>query len=105
METKKCTRCGNELPLESFNKSAKSKDGLQYYCKTCQSQANKESIARMKELVKDRIIVDGRTLVKKQEDSPLASFTPRQLMEELKRRGFKWDYMLEPQRKIMFDKI
>ena len=35
----------------------------------------------------------------------LAKFTPRQLMEELKSRGFKWEYMLEPQRKIMFEKI
>lgn len=35
----------------------------------------------------------------------LAKFTPRQLMEELKSRGFKWEYMLEPVRKIMFEKI
>lgn len=35
----------------------------------------------------------------------LARFNHRQLMEELKARGFKWDYMIEPQRKIYFDKI
>jgi predicted HTH domain antitoxin len=35
----------------------------------------------------------------------LAKFSPRQLMEELKARGFRWDYMLEPQKKIYFEKI
>lgn len=35
----------------------------------------------------------------------LEKFTPRQLMEELKSRGFTWDYMLEPQKKIFFNKI
>lgn len=35
----------------------------------------------------------------------LAKFTPRQLMEELKARGFRWEYIIEPQRRIMFDKI
>ena len=40
-----------------------------------------------------------------QSESELSQYTPRQLMEELKRRGFTWDYMLEPQRKIYFNKI
>ena len=35
----------------------------------------------------------------------LAKFTPREMMAELKARGFKWEYMLEPQRKVYFDKI
>lgn len=32
---KLCPRCSTTLPPESFHKSAKSKDGLQGYCKTC----------------------------------------------------------------------
>ena len=28
-----------------------------------------------------------------------------ELMEELKARGFRWEYMLEPQKKIFYDKI
>lgn len=43
--------------------------------------------------------------IKVYSNADLARFTPRQLMEELKARGFRWDYMLEPQRKIFFDKI
>lgn len=33
--TKKCQRCGKELPLSSFNKRRDSRDGLQYMCKEC----------------------------------------------------------------------
>lgn len=39
METKKCSKCKRELPVTEFNKSIKSKDGLQSYCKSCQSEA------------------------------------------------------------------
>jgi hypothetical protein len=38
-------------------------------------------------------------------NSELSKFTPRALMAELKARGFRWEYMLEPQKKIMYDKI
>ena len=44
-------------------------------------------------------------MIKVYSNAELAKFSPRQLMEELKARGFKWDYMLEPQRKIYFEKI
>lgn len=39
-----------------------------------------------------------------QTESELSKFTPRQLMEELKRRGFKWDSMYYTQY-VSFDKI
>jgi hypothetical protein len=35
----------------------------------------------------------------------LAKFSPRDLMTEIKARGFKWEYMLEPQKKIMYEKL
>ena len=41
METKKCTKCGQEKPVSEFNKSAASKDGLQNYCKECKKVAAK----------------------------------------------------------------
>ena len=40
--TKKCKRCGKELPLSSFNKRRDSRDGLQYMCKECSCAYVKE---------------------------------------------------------------
>lgn len=35
METKKCNKCGRELPLSEFYKSSNAKDGFQRHCKDC----------------------------------------------------------------------
>lgn len=110
METKICTKCGRELPVDRFNKKSASKDGLQQYCKECQHESAKKSYhkRKMKRNVLDNVetIKVGTSAATKVYSNPeLARFTPRQLMEELKARGFRWEYMLEPQRKIMYDKI
>ena len=36
--TKICTKCGRELPLECFSKDKSKKDGLCRWCKECQKQ-------------------------------------------------------------------
>lgn len=46
---KKCAKCGQVLPEESFNKSKASKDGLQYYCKECQSRDVKERMRQKRQ--------------------------------------------------------
>lgn len=108
---KRCPKCGRLLPKESFNKKAKAKDGLQDNCKDCMRAYNKERYERMKN-ESDKAIVKGKEYIdlpqklhKVYSNPDLARFTPRELMAELKARGFKWEYMLEPQKKIMFDKI
>lgn len=68
IKTKKCIKCGLELPLSEFVKSAKTKDGYQHVCKKC--RANKRCMTR------------GR-------DVRLANFTSRDLMRELKMRGYE----------------
>jgi Recombination endonuclease VII len=35
MMDKGCTKCGEILPLDRFNKNKSAKDGLQYWCKAC----------------------------------------------------------------------
>lgn len=40
--TKRCSKCGRELPLECFGKHKRKKDGLQAYCKECMKQYMKE---------------------------------------------------------------
>lgn len=38
-KTKKCTKCGRELPMSMFSDMKKSKDGKQYWCKDCMRDA------------------------------------------------------------------
>ena len=98
-ETKICSRCKRELPLTMYTTNRSTKDGLQSHCRDCQryyDQTRKERKKAQKE--------NNNTLkIGKYEE--LSRFTPRQLMEELKARGYKWDYMLEPQRQIYYHKI
>lgn len=102
IKTKRCSKCGNELPLTEFHISRNSADGYQGYCKTCKSLAAKESYVRSKERESSG---DAKSLVKVYSNPELAKYTPRELMIELKSRGFRWEYMLEPQKKIMYDKL
>lgn len=101
---KVCPKCGRELPLEMFNKCAKNRDGLQSHCKECHSLYQKVAYEKKRAMMKKEANVSA-SIHKVYAHTELAKFTPRQLMEELKARGFKWEYILEPQRKIMFEKI
>lgn len=109
IKLKKCAKCGNEYPVTEYYKNSKNKDGLQSYCKSCHAAAARESSKRFSEKRKDLIdrveTAEHTTLIKVYGNPKLAEFTPRELMVELKARGFRWEYMLEPQRKIMYDKL
>lgn len=71
VRTKKCSKCGRELPVSEFYVKKKgAADGLQAWCKRCQ---------------KERV----RTNYTNKPCNPdLAQFTPRQLIEELRHRGY-----------------
>lgn len=112
-EVKVCKKCGRTLPLSAFNKNTRSKDGLQYECRECHAVAMKKyHIKKAEELKKTSMVqnadmshITEHKLIKVYAHPELAKFNPRQLMEELKARGYRWEYMLEPQKKIYFDKI
>lgn len=74
METKVCKVCGKELPLSEFRKSLLIPNGI-VTCKKCVS----EKIKKTKLFKK----TTGST------NTELAKFTPRELIEELKSRGYK----------------
>lgn len=71
METKKCNKYGRELPLSEFYKSSNTKDGLQRHCKDCA-----------------REYVKNKKIHKVYSNPELAKYTPRELMEELRSRGY-----------------
>lgn len=113
--TKRCYKCGQIKPISDFNKNKKSKDGLQSECRECHAETMRkyhlkkaEEIKAISATIKEKETeskVQESKMIKVYSNVELAKFSPRQLMEELKARGFKWDYMLEPQRKIYFEKI
>ncbi len=78
MEEKKCNKCGEVLPLSEFSANKKSNDGYSHICKRCLFES--KSKASHKRYYGSNIIVDP--------DSPLSKYTPRQLMEELRFRGY-----------------
>jgi len=41
IKTKKCARCGQELPVTEFYKKSNASDGLQAWCKKCQCETAK----------------------------------------------------------------
>lgn len=41
-QLKVCSKCKRELPVENFAKRPKTRDGLQYYCRECDSAAHKK---------------------------------------------------------------
>ena len=91
MDTKICSKCGKELPREAFHKNLRTKDGLRYYCKACQYEALKESLKRRKaKAVQPKETSSGGAehMHKVYTHKDLARFTLRELMLELKARGY-----------------
>ena len=77
METKKCTKCGRELPLSEFGKDARSKDGLQCYCKECvNNRARQYHANRVANTLRLKGVIGGGE-----------ERTPNQIMEEIKERA------------------
>lgn len=111
VETKRCSKCGQVLPITDFNKSKATKDGLQNYCRDCQKHSAAERNKKLSrnesvyQKVKEEEDVKFHNLQKVYSHPDLSRFTPRQLMEELKQRGWRWEYMIEPQKRVYFNKI
>ena len=47
METKKCSKCGQEKPVSAFGGHHKSKDGLQACCQECRKSGRGSSSNKM----------------------------------------------------------
>ena len=75
METKICRICGEEKPITDFVKNNQYKDGYDTRCKACVCAYHKTLMRKAK--------MEGRG------NPALADFTPRELIEELRARGYK----------------
>lgn len=77
--TRICKVCGRELPEDEFVKNAW---GVTSVCKECHSQKIKEGVENRKKPKQQAVdAVNARSL-------RLQDFTPRELMEELAKRGY-----------------
>ena len=81
METKICRKCGKELSIDNFYKDRSAEDGLRCYCKACIKAYN---ASKKTDTERRR---GGLTKVFTNPD--LAKCKPRELIEELKARGYK----------------
>lgn len=82
METKVCKVCGRELPIENFKTNTRY--GRTSVCNECVAKkrmANKEKKSELNTLREQCLAA---------KDMRLHEFTPRELMIELKRRGYEF---------------
>jgi hypothetical protein len=127
-EMKYCSCCKTLKPVSEFHKNKASKDGLQPICKKCRAEKDRtrttkakaesmtievepaqvEKVIVPKKPADPNIIItnDGRKLVRKEssDNKSLDQYTPREILAELKRRGYVWTEMWIKQT-IDYDKI
>lgn len=82
IDTKKCSKCGEIKPVAEFYKNISTIDGYDVYCKECKKAVCRE--AYRKKISQKRI---------EETNNALSKYTPRDLLTELKRRGYKWEKM------------
>lgn len=83
METKICKCCGKELPQEEFSKNAV---GYTSVCKQCNSENRRKAALNRKPIQPIQKLEESLANAKAMR---LAEFTPRELMKELKKRGYE----------------
>jgi hypothetical protein len=97
IKTKVCSKCGRELPIESLGKNHTCKDGRCGTCKDCKKAYVKEWQKKNRERKKAKKIEEERIEFEKKykvyTNRELAKFTPRELMLELKARGYEGELM------------
>ena len=74
-EIRICKDCGQSKPIDEFQRN---RWGYTHSCKECAAKKSTEKAVIKKEQKK----IDG-----------LATYTPRELLTELKKRGYKWENM------------
>lgn len=106
METKVCTKCGRELPLNEFYNDKMRPDGKKSACRECTNQSQRESRARKKDyennlcVIKNSPKVEEKT-IKECNDYGLDKVPARLLISELRRRGYRGELELVTIQKVV----
>lgn len=80
METRVCATCGRELSIDHFSKKPY---GVALSCKECNGKKVREGKATKKRIAElEKGLAEAKNV-------RLKDFTPRELMEELARRGYR----------------
>lgn len=87
--TKKCSCCGQELPVSEFQTDRQGNPIS--VCKSCMSKKRLEGHERKKTERKAK----AEEQIQAIKNARLSQFTPRELMTELKRRGFSFTMKFE----------
>lgn len=99
IKTKVCKGCGRELPTTEFYANKNMKGGLGTYCKECSNRLSTEYARKRRERKKaeakenERIEFEKKYKIYTRKE--LAPFTPRELMLELKARGYTGDLLYQ----------
>lgn len=75
----RCTKCGNEYPLSQFPIDNRAKSGHRTICRDCFNARQAELYAQKKQ---------------SNSDNPLAKFKSRELILELRNRGYSGELIL-----------
>lgn len=83
---KTCSKCHRTLPETDFYQCLSAADGFFHYCKDCTKAYNKKRYHTMK--AANEGLTVKPTAPPTYSNPDLAAFTPRQLIKELRARGY-----------------
>lgn len=87
---KQCYHCGVKKPTTEFYDSKSSSDGKAAWCKDCMKEYNKNRYNRKKmENITLNQTQPQKTDIRGGQNNDLSRFTPRELMQELAKRGYR----------------
>lgn len=83
--TKVCSRCGKELPIEEFPKNFRAKDGHLSMCRSCKGEIMKNAAQKSASVKFDPFGSDSSV----SQSKSLRDYTPQELVDHLRVNGWE----------------